>query len=541
LSDGKTAYERIRGKKCVRPVAEFGEYIHFRPLKGDPVRDNKLEPQWRDGVWLGVDARTDEVYVGTEEGVVRARDIRRRPADQRWSAEVLKKVKGVPWSPCGRKDTDIPVFVDTGVEGIARPEAETDELEQAARNLYVTRALLKRFGYTRGCRGCNALQYGTKQEVHSNDCRRRIAGKLSESQEGRQKVDEIGKRQKEREDRRQEHIARKRRKSCGDPVIEPSVIEPSTTRAAAEGPSSDFVRPNVTEGGSSSSGFVRPGVTEGGSSGSGLIRPEKRRAEEPVGQEVSKKPRSELVQNEKDEAARVGESSSNKRQRPEAESRQDEPARSKARMSALERRVCALINGEYYDDLSGQKLDGAHTLLSRALILAFDLAGSSCLLSASGLCLLFELLSPTRAASSFSFWTNSDLGFFDTSCPTGSSALRFSGLISPLPELPPSVTPGLTNPLLELPPSVTFGLTKSLLGPSAAALVVLGSMTLGSITGSPHDFRLFLAMCSCLLSSLSFCLFPISSTFCLPSCDSDNFPAILLLQSLLCTSCFVPY
>ena len=41
--DGKTAYERIRGKQCVRPIAEFGERIHYRPLKGDPVRENKLE------------------------------------------------------------------------------------------------------------------------------------------------------------------------------------------------------------------------------------------------------------------------------------------------------------------------------------------------------------------------------------------------------------------------------------------------------------------------------------------------------------------
>ena len=32
-SDGKTAYERIRGKQCTRPISEFGDCIHDKPLK----------------------------------------------------------------------------------------------------------------------------------------------------------------------------------------------------------------------------------------------------------------------------------------------------------------------------------------------------------------------------------------------------------------------------------------------------------------------------------------------------------------------------
>ena len=78
------------------------------------------------------------------------------------------------------------------------------ELEQEARKLYVTRGLLKKFGHTQGFRGCNALQYGTKQEVHSHDCRKRIVQRLQETEAGRGKVEEIEKKQKEREDRRKE-------------------------------------------------------------------------------------------------------------------------------------------------------------------------------------------------------------------------------------------------------------------------------------------------------------------------------------------------
>ena len=92
----------------------------------------------------------------------------------------------MPWNPYGLGDTGVPVHIDTGIEDVARP-AGGSELEQAARNLYVTRGLLKKFGNTQGGSGCNALKYGTKQEEHSHDCRKRIAQRLQESEAGRGK------------------------------------------------------------------------------------------------------------------------------------------------------------------------------------------------------------------------------------------------------------------------------------------------------------------------------------------------------------------
>ena len=171
-------------------MAEFGECIHYKPLKGDPSRDNKLEARWKDGVWLGIRTQTDEVYIGTKEGVVKARDIKWKPKEQRWDIQVIKEVKGVPWDPCGLGNSDVPVHIYTGIEDVAR-RTGGNELEQAARDLYVTRGLLKRFGYTAGCRGCNALQYGTKQEAHSAECRKRIVQRLQETEGGRGKIEEI--------------------------------------------------------------------------------------------------------------------------------------------------------------------------------------------------------------------------------------------------------------------------------------------------------------------------------------------------------------
>ena len=32
-ADGKTSYERIKGRRCIEPIAEFGELVFFRPAK----------------------------------------------------------------------------------------------------------------------------------------------------------------------------------------------------------------------------------------------------------------------------------------------------------------------------------------------------------------------------------------------------------------------------------------------------------------------------------------------------------------------------
>ena len=69
--DGKTAYERMKGKQFKREVAEFGECVwYFKPgIKGK----NKMEPRWESGIWLGIRDVSGEIIVGTAEGVLKAR------------------------------------------------------------------------------------------------------------------------------------------------------------------------------------------------------------------------------------------------------------------------------------------------------------------------------------------------------------------------------------------------------------------------------------------------------------------------------------
>ena len=89
--DGETAYERWKGNKFKRGVAEFGECVDY--LKQRSKGKDKADIRWGHGIWLGVKETSGEHIIGTGEGVVKARDIRRRAMeDDRWNWEVMDKI-----------------------------------------------------------------------------------------------------------------------------------------------------------------------------------------------------------------------------------------------------------------------------------------------------------------------------------------------------------------------------------------------------------------------------------------------------------------
>ena len=66
--DGRTAYERLRGKEAKLPGFEFGEGVMWkRRREGGPLR--KLACMWDDGVFLGVKGSTGEFIVGDGKGI----------------------------------------------------------------------------------------------------------------------------------------------------------------------------------------------------------------------------------------------------------------------------------------------------------------------------------------------------------------------------------------------------------------------------------------------------------------------------------------
>jgi len=93
--DGKTSYERLKGKKSKTSGLEFGEGILFKQknLKGQL---GKLDLTWLDGIYLGVKGLSGEIIVGTETGAWRTRTVRRKPEQERWKTENSKTIGGIP-------------------------------------------------------------------------------------------------------------------------------------------------------------------------------------------------------------------------------------------------------------------------------------------------------------------------------------------------------------------------------------------------------------------------------------------------------------
>ena len=69
---------------------------------------HKMEGRWKPGVWLGIRDRSSEVIVGTMEGCIKVRSVRKAPEEQKWGGEQWDNMKGTPWSPVpGRPGSEI--------------------------------------------------------------------------------------------------------------------------------------------------------------------------------------------------------------------------------------------------------------------------------------------------------------------------------------------------------------------------------------------------------------------------------------------------
>ena len=94
--DSKTAYERTNGKSAKLLGSEFGETVLWkRRPEGRAL--GKLGIMWQDGVFLGAKGTNGELIIGAGDGVYRTRTVQRKPEDDRWSADNIKRIAGVPW------------------------------------------------------------------------------------------------------------------------------------------------------------------------------------------------------------------------------------------------------------------------------------------------------------------------------------------------------------------------------------------------------------------------------------------------------------
>ena len=109
--DGRTPYQRLRGKEFKMKLPCFGESVFYKPIKNPGTRVNKLDPKFQEGVYLGVREGTNEMLIGTPAGVGRSSDIRRKPPSQRFDGAALLAVRGTPDIPNPGSDPgDVPLI-----------------------------------------------------------------------------------------------------------------------------------------------------------------------------------------------------------------------------------------------------------------------------------------------------------------------------------------------------------------------------------------------------------------------------------------------
>ena len=175
--DGKTAYERCKAKRGKMPGLELGEKVLWRRR---PVGNQlaKLASLWEDGIFLGVKGSSGEFIVGDKQGVWKTRTMRRRPIEERWSAENLELVGGVPWRMSeADKNADGEALKLEVPEAVRMaPEEERAEEEELVvpRNVYLKKADFEVHGYSKDCKGCKSVLRGTARMPHSAECRKRM-------------------------------------------------------------------------------------------------------------------------------------------------------------------------------------------------------------------------------------------------------------------------------------------------------------------------------------------------------------------------------
>ena len=101
--DGRTAYERIKGKKYRGEVIEFGRKIMYR-IPGK-TQGGLMEERWVQGLWLGKRTISDEHIVGMEDGSICVTSaVRLLPESASWSMELIDMLKGTPCNPKGEEE-----------------------------------------------------------------------------------------------------------------------------------------------------------------------------------------------------------------------------------------------------------------------------------------------------------------------------------------------------------------------------------------------------------------------------------------------------
>ena len=184
--DGRSSYQRLKGKRAYAYIAPFGEKVLYQAVSHN-TRRNKLDSKWEYGIYLGLNLRSMESYVSSANGVKKVRNVRRLAEEDRWDGSLVVKVTGTPWKP-----EDTSGKSDAPVNMREHPVKGPEKIEEATRKvlrLKIRKEDIEKYGATEGCPGCKATIHGKYTAAHLEGCRRRLEEAISRTPQGAVRVE----------------------------------------------------------------------------------------------------------------------------------------------------------------------------------------------------------------------------------------------------------------------------------------------------------------------------------------------------------------
>ena len=186
-SDGRTPYERLKGKQFHGEMCEFGSDVFFRTT--GEIHGGVLEERWMEGIWLGKKKNSGEhIIASREKDICKSASVRQKLESESWNTAAILDITGTPWNLSGKREelpeqqariSESPVPVSEDVE-------EEEEEEPIARDLPIRKDLLEKFGYASNCHKCqNMLRGISSKKGHTEQCRKRIKDLMAEEAEKR--------------------------------------------------------------------------------------------------------------------------------------------------------------------------------------------------------------------------------------------------------------------------------------------------------------------------------------------------------------------
>lgn len=135
------------------------------------------------------DARAQESFIGTPDGVVWAWTFKRVGEQDRWRHEDVLALKGTTQQQDPRRqgeDANIRIAAERVPEDLPAPPAEAPPV---VRSSYIRRSDVSVHGYTPGCKGCTAPRMRKPPQGHSDVCRGRSIELLKARPDTKERVE----------------------------------------------------------------------------------------------------------------------------------------------------------------------------------------------------------------------------------------------------------------------------------------------------------------------------------------------------------------